>query len=47
MNYFDFNKTGDLMARITNDVSRIEGTFKEFNVKVKELIQSLFFLFYL
>lgn len=44
MKFYDFNKTGDMMAKITNDVSMIEGTFNSFNNIVTDLIQSLFFL---
>ena len=47
MSFYDLNRTGDLMSKITNDVGMIEITFKEFNVKVKELLQSSIFIFWL
>ncbi|MBU1078816.1 MAG: ABC transporter ATP-binding protein/permease, partial [Spirochaetes bacterium] len=45
MKFYDQNKTGDLMAKITNDVSMVEGTFNTFIAIITDLVQSLFFLF--
>ncbi len=48
--FFDEHKIGDLMAKITNDVNMLQGTFNAFFVIAKDLIQAMIylgFLFYL
>ncbi len=48
--FYDENKTGELMAKITNDVSMLQATLNSFFVLTKDIIQSLIylgFLFYL
>jgi len=44
MKFYDLNKTGDLMAKITNDVNMIQGTFNSFISIITDVIQSAFFL---
>ncbi len=50
LTFYDNNKTGDLMAKVTNDVNMIQGTLESFIKIITDFIQSIFFvglLFYL
>ncbi len=50
LKFYDNNKTGDLMAKVTNDVNMIQGTLESFIKIITDFIQSIFFvglLFYL
>ncbi len=44
MKFYDSNKTGDLMAKITNDVSMVQETFNSFINIASDFIQSVCFL---
>lgn len=44
MKFYDSNKTGDLMAKITNDVSMVQETFNSFINIASDFIQSICFL---
>ncbi len=50
MKFYDNNKIGDLMAKVTNDVNMIQGTLNTFIKIVTDFIQGVFFvglMFYL
>ncbi len=50
LKFYDINRTGDLMAKVTNDVNMIQGTLGTFIKIITDLIQAVFFvglMFYL
>lgn len=44
MGFYDENRTGDLMAKVTNDVNMLQGTLNSFIQVVTNIIQSFFFV---
>lgn len=44
MRFYDENKTGDLMAKITNDVNMLQGVLNSFIQITTDIIQSIFFV---